>query len=64
MKKKDKTLKQEDVVGCCGDYFNDVSLCRKTCILSIHCMIAKERDVEMEIMEDFFYGDAKMMVSH
>ena len=51
--KKVKKIVFEDYLGCFGDFYIGDDVCRNLCSLNIQCAIERDRNIEMEIFEEF-----------
>lgn len=47
----------DDHLGCFGDFNIEDPICKKFCALSLRCIIERDQNVRMEILEDLVSPD-------
>ncbi len=47
----------DDHLGCFGDFNIEDPVCKKFCALSLRCIIERDQNVRMEILEDLVSPD-------
>ena len=47
----------DDHLGCFGDFNIEDPICKKFCALSLRCVIERDQNVRMEILEDLVSPD-------
>jgi hypothetical protein len=57
MKKNQKTVFAEDLIGCIGDFQIDDPVCRRFCAVRIRCSIESSYHIQSEIYDDMTSPD-------
>jgi len=53
-----KQISLDDHLGCLGNFNNQDPLCKKLCALSLRCVIDRDKNARMELLEDLIsYSD-------
>ncbi len=47
----------DDHLGCFGDFNIEDPICKKFCALSLRCIIERDQNIRMEILEDLVSPD-------
>jgi hypothetical protein len=50
-----KNISSDDYMGCFGDFSIKDPVCRMRCALSLRCVIERDHNDQMEILEDIFF---------
>lgn len=51
----------DDHLGCFGDFNIEDPICKKFCALSLRCIIERDQNVRMEILEDLVSPDGMFL---
>ena len=58
MKKElNNKISLDDHLGCFGDFNIEDPICKKFCALSLRCIIERDQNIRMEILEDLVSPD-------
>ena len=53
----------DDHLGCFGYFDIEDPICQKLCALSVRCIIERNQNIRMEILEDMVFYDGEFLKS-
>ena len=51
----------DDHLGCFGEFNIEDPICKKFCALSLRCIIERNQNVRMEMLEDMVFSDGMFL---
>ena len=59
-----KKISFDNHLGCFGNFNIENLICKKFCILSLRCAIDRDKNTQMELLEDLISYDSMFTKTH